>query len=319
MNISKMIIDSSLLSRLNLFRNVTPESIEVYLERSEIIELKAGEILIEPVKENRYIYSLLSGRLQIHLDSVTKPPYTSLGPGECVGELSVIDHKGPSAYVVASEDSRLLAIDHDTLWAMVNVSHAIARNLLFILSGRVRYDNAAISDSFKIQERYEQYAMIDALTGLHNRRWLNEMFVREMHRCAMDDEVLTLAMLDVDYFKQFNDKYGHTAGDLVLSTIASILRKHLRPNDMVARYGGEEFAILFPQTTASEALVIAERLRKCIAEKRLGRYKSQTIPRVTISVGIAQMQPGDILDRLLENADAALYRAKKNGRNCVSR
>jgi len=319
MNDLKMVIEPSFLPRLNLFRNVSPESIEVYLERSNVIGLKAGEILIEPEKENKHLYCLLSGRLQIHLDSVTKPPYTSLEPGECAGEMSVIDQKVPSAFVIASEESRLMMIDQETLWAMVNVSHAIARNLLYILSGRVRNDNVFIVDGFEIQHRYEQYAMIDALTGLHNRRWMNEMFDREIKRCTMDNEMLCLGMLDVDHFKQFNDRYGHLAGDQVLSKLGITLRHYLRPNDMVARYGGEEFALLLPQTAVSEALMIAERLRKGVAELSLGTFNSAVLPRVTVSIGIAKIQTGDTLEKLLDKADAALYQAKKNGRNCISK
>ncbi len=313
-----MTIDRSFLSRLNLFRNVALESIEVYLERFKIIELKADEILIGPTKENRHIYSLLSGRLQVHLDSVAKPPYMSLEPGDCVGEMSIIEHKRPSAYVIASEDSRLLMIDQDTLWAMVNVSNCIARNLLYILSGRVRHDNFVIADSLETQKRYEHYAMVDTLTGLHNRRWMDDMFDREMRRCVMDNEPLCMVMVDIDHFKHFNDQYGHPVGDEVLFIIATTLRKKLRPSDMLVRYGGEEFALLFSNTTVSETLTISERLRKAIAELSIGKFKSQTLPGVTISIGIAQFQSGDTLETLLENADVALYRAKNSGRNCVS-
>ena len=318
MDVSKMTADLSFLSRLNLFKNVALESLEIYLEHFKIIDIKAEEILIDPAKENRNIYSLLSGCLQIHFDSVTKSPFMSLEPGDCVGEMSIIQDQRPSAYVIASEDSRLLKIDQDTLWAMVNESHGIARNLLYILSGRVRHDNLVIADSLEMKNRYQNYAMVDKLTGLHNRRWMDDMFDREIKRCGIENEPLCMAMMDIDHFKHFNDQYGHPAGDKVLFIIAATLQKHLRPGDMLVRYGGEEFALLIPKTTVSEALTASERLRKAIAELTIGKYKSRTLPRVTISIGIAQIQSGDTCETLLENADAALYRAKMSGRNCVS-
>ncbi len=290
----------------------------MYLEQSNVVELKAGEILIDPEKENTHIYCLLSGRLQVHLGSATKPPYTSMEPGECVGEMSIIEQNKPSAYVIASDESRLLMVSQDTLWAMVNSSHAMARNLLYILSRRVRHDDIIIAENIETQHRYEQYAKIDELTGLHNRRWMNEMFERELKRCVMDNDSLCIAMLDVDHFKHFNDQYGHLVGDQVLSILSTTLLSYLRPSDMVARYGGDEFAILLPQTNVSEALTIAERLRVGIAKLPLGKYRSKTLAKATISIGIAQMQTGDNFEALLSKADKALYQAKQKGRNRIS-
>lgn len=319
MKMLTMTIEPSLVLRLHLFKNISPESIEVYLDQSSVVELNAGEILIAPEKENKHIFCLLSGRLDVHLGSAVKPPYTSIEPGECVGEMSIIEQKEPSAYVIASEESRLLMIPQDILWAMVNASHAIARNLLHILSRRVRHDDVILAESIENQQRYEQYAKIDELTGLHNRRWMNEMFVREMKRCAIDDDSLCIVMLDVDNFKHFNDQYGHLVGDQVLSILSNTLLSYMRPSDMIARYGGDEFSLLLPHTEIAEALMIAERLKEGIAKTPLGKYKLKTLAKATISIGIAQMQTGDTFDDLLAKADKALYRAKQKGRNCISR
>lgn len=315
---SQTTIDSSLLPSLKLFRNISPESIETYLERSVVRELKEGEILVSPTKKNTDLFSLLSGRLQIHLGSITKDPHVNLEPGECVGEMSIIEQREPSAYVIASENSRVLGIDQDTLWAMVNASHTIARNLLYILSGRLRQGNAIVADSIEKQHRYEQEAKIDALTGLHNRRWMDEMFDREIKRCTMDEGEVCMAMLDVDHFKKFNDRYGHLVGDHILSTISGTLRHSLRPNDMIVRYGGDEFVILLPQTKMPAALMIAERLKRGIAELSFGETEAEILPGTTISIGVAQMQDSDTLDKLLFKADTALYYAKNSGRNRIS-
>lgn len=307
--------NKALLARQLLFKDVKLEAIEAYIERGEYRHLAKNDVLLAPNKKNTNLFLLLSGQLCVHLDNLETPPIVDLGPGECVGEISIFDKGKTSAYVVASEPSELLAIDEDTLWSLVNVSHAVARNLLFILSQRMRYNNVMISDSKKVQRKFEYYAMIDELTGLYNRRWLNKMFDREVKRCIKAKSPLCLVMLDIDHFKEYNDQYGHLAGDHVLCFIAKILRDQLRPNDMITRYGGEEFAVLFPRIHLETTFNIAERVRKAIEVTSAEFLEPSPI---TVSLGIAQMMEGDTLQSLLEKTDAALYRAKDKGRNCIS-
>jgi diguanylate cyclase (GGDEF)-like protein len=122
-------------------------------------------------------------------------------------------------------------------------------------------------------------------------------------------------MADIDHFKRLNDTYGHSTGDVVLKAVARRLSDTLRPTDFLVRYGGEEFVALLPGATADTAHIAAERLRKAIErEEHLSTTAMGTL-RVTISLGIAVLQPGDSLERLIERADVALYRAKAAGRN----
>lgn len=306
------------LSRLHLFRSVPAETIEAYVKTADIRILEEGEILISPREENRHLYSLLSGRLAVHLSSLDEEPYMYMDPGEYVGEMSVIEQREPSAYVVASEKSEVLAISESTLWAMVNASHTIAKNLLYILSGRLRQGNVAISSSLEQSLHYEKEAKIDVLTGLHNRRWMDAMFEREIKRCRMDGDALCLAILDVDHFKRYNDGYGHIVGDHVLSVISETLRQHLRPNDMLVRYGGDEFVMLLPQSSLKEGVDIAERLRTSVSVLSLGVTEEGELPSATVSLGISQMQDEDTLQGLISRADEALYRSKSRGRDCIS-
>jgi diguanylate cyclase (GGDEF)-like protein len=155
------------------------------------------------------------------------------------------------------------------------------------------------------------------LTGLHNRGWLDDAFDREIKRSERDELPLALIMIDVDHFKNYNDEYGHLAGDQVLITVADAIRSPLRPNDLVARFGGEEFAVLLPETTVSNAEIIAERLRDHVATADPGMLDNRQLPAVTISLGIAGRQPGYSLDMMIAAADVAMYHAKRNGRNRV--
>jgi diguanylate cyclase (GGDEF)-like protein len=189
--------------------------------------------------------------------------------------------------------------------------------MLHIMSMRVRLSTLLVAESLDTQKACMRDATIDALTGLHNRRWLDDMFEQELVHSRREGLPLCLLMLDVDHFKSYNDRYGHVAGDCVLTGVAEGLRGALRPNDMLARYGGEEFALLLPQTQESDALALAERLRRIVAEVRVQDANGGWLPKVTISVGVSAGGRQDLAS-LIADADAALYRAKKAGRDRVS-
>jgi len=308
----------SLFEALALFRSVDIEDIEEQLNRCTRMDLSAGELLLSPEKENNAVYIVLSGCLQVHLDSLDNTPLTELGLGTCAGEMSIIEGKKPSAYVVASEDTHLMVISNELLWEFVSASHAFSRNLLIVLSQRVRLDNEVILDSVGILRQFERNAITDALTDLHNRHWMQDMFRRMINRSRQDGEEMCLVMLDVDYFKRYNDEYGHLAGDHALCHVAQVLRTQFRPTDLIARFGGDEFAILLPDADLEASLPIAERVCNAIDKPFQVDPKWIVEEPVTVSVGVAQMTENDTLESLLHNADSALYRAKLKGRNCVS-
>jgi diguanylate cyclase (GGDEF)-like protein len=150
--------------------------------------------------------------------------------------------------------------------------------------------------------RLEQLARTDALTGLANRRTLEELFPREIATANRTGQPLTLAFIDLDRFKRFNDKHGHCAGDALLRAIAASWPTRLRDTDLLARWGGEEFCLLLPGCGATDAAVLFDTLRDMVPERQ------------TFSAGIAEWRPGDTAATLVELADAALYTAKREGR-----
>lgn len=303
---------------LRLFRGVAPAAVEEHLANMHVIRLEEGDVLLTPDQDNTDVYAILEGALGVHLTSAEAEPLVVLAAGECAGEMSIIEDKNPSAWVVAATDARLLVISHDILWSLVNASHAFSRNLLIVLSERVRLDNSVIADSEQTMRQYERSAMRDALTDLNNRHWLEDMFRRKLQRCRLDGEPVCLAMLDIDFFKSFNDRHGHLAGDHALVTVADAVRDHFRPSDMIARFGGDEIAILLPGTDIDTAMRIAERVRRAVGGDTEPCPPEECDSPITVSLGIAEMGASDTLETLLNNADAALYRAKLAGRNCVS-
>jgi len=157
---------------------------------------------------------------------------------------------------------------------------------------------------------------VDGLTQIFNRRYFEETLEREISRCTRYGRLMSLAMADVDHFKQINDTYGHLAGDYVLKQIASVIHTRIRREDIFARYGGEEFALLLPEVDAKGAQAMAEKARKLVESQRF-EFDKQVIP-VTISLGVAVLadslrDPAD----LVRQADAKLYEAKVAGRNRV--
>lgn len=164
-----------------------------------------------------------------------------------------------------------------------------------------------------------QLACTDALTGIANRRQFDQYLARECGRAQRSQIPLSLVMIDLDYFKHYNDHYGHAAGDQCLKQVAQALGQELcRPGDLVARYGGEEFVALLPSTDPDSARLMAERLRQAVARLALPHARSQAGEHVSICLGVACSQPRNLnASELLAEADANLYLAKQLGRNQV--
>jgi diguanylate cyclase (GGDEF)-like protein len=241
-----------------------------------------------------------------------------MAAGACVGEMSIIEDRDPSAFVIGAEPTHLLEIHQSILWQMVNASHDFAKNLLVVLSERVRHHNKIIAESFGELRKFERHAKTDALTGLNNRHAMDETFDRELNRCVQDDKPISLVMIDVDEFKKFNDMFGHIAGDRALSAVAAILKKTFRPRDLLVRYGGDEFAVLLPDVDADLASVIANRVRIAVSGDTKASDDSLIQIPIKISMGVATLEQSDTLSTLIRSADAALYRAKHAGRNTIS-
>ncbi len=171
--------------------------------------------------------------------------------------------------------------------------------------------NLRLREYFRVQGRH------DPLTGLFNRRAMEENFIRDNALCHQGGHSFSLAMVDVDHFKKFNDRFGHDAGDEVLKAISNTLQSSVRPSDTVCRFGGEELVLLLPETDSDSALGCAEHCRKAIESLRLN-HAGQDLGSVTVSIGVAtQSEKLQSLETLIKAADEALYCAKQEGRNRV--
>lgn len=303
------------LNQFQVFRDVLIDPIWELLRQCEVQSLSEGEVLLEKDQSNRTMFFILGGSLKIYLDDEHQREAAELGQGQTVGELSVIDGSAASAHVVSAGETLLLCVDEKTFWRITHASHGFCTNLLMILSLRMRSSNISLEVSESLQWKFEQQALTDGLTGVYNRRWLDEMLPRLLQRSEQGEQPFCVLMIDVDHFKKFNDNYGHAVGDSALCTVADTLAKKVRPIDLVVRYGGEEFCVLLPEADLQSGIGAGERLLEAIQKTEICDSSGKSIPAITISAGLAERRIDENADAILKRADMALLRAKTQGRN----
>jgi diguanylate cyclase (GGDEF)-like protein len=173
-----------------------------------------------------------------------------------------------------------------------------------------------VTDLVRSADQFKEQATTDSMTGLFNRRHFLAVADSSWNRFHRYGRPLSLLMLDIDHFKSINDRFGHDVGDRVIVQIAEVCRESNRSSDVIARFGGEEFMILLPETGLQEAIIVAERVRQMVSERSLQVYGG--VVHATVSVGVAQADDETpTLADLLKRADQLLYKAKRDGRNCV--
>ncbi len=214
-----------------------------------------------------------------------------------LGTLCILDHE-PRDF------------SHEELESLIDFAAIVEDELAMTRVGRTNQDLLAEVERLRLR------AFVDALTGVWNRGALFELLHRERERAQRGTKPLSVAMLDIDFFKKVNDTHGHAAGDEVLKELCARLKGAVRPYDAVGRYGGEEFVVVLPETSAEEAEMLGERLRSVTADLSF-QLPNLELP-ITISVGLATTtSPNDTVEDLLARADTALYQAKHTGRNRV--
>jgi len=166
----------TLLDSLQLFRGVLPGEVQTLLQRCDRRDIARGEVLLSPGEPNEHVFIVLSGSLDVHVGSPQTPALTTMEPGDCVGEMSIIEDKDPSAYVIGAENTHVLVIHRSVLWEMVDASHEFAKNLLVVLSERVRSHNRVIATNYGKLRKFERHATTDALTSLANRHAMETAF-----------------------------------------------------------------------------------------------------------------------------------------------
>ena len=250
--------------------------------------------------------------------------------GALLNDVDAISHRlanSPQAYVVDGDNSLGISVPADAVVPLIyqgsflgmllvrsdDVTRAWAENELLLLH-TVADQLAVAVNQAHLFAQMQQQALTDGLTGCYNRRSFELQLERDLHLATRMRQPLSLIMLDLDNFKHINDQSGHDAGDVALCMLAENLREELRAVDTAARFGGDEFVIILPQANCDGAMLVAERLRKRVAQMEVPGFG-----QVTASFGVATFpMHASSRDTLVVAADRALYTSKDSGRNCVS-
>ena len=222
---------------------------------------------------------------------------------------------------LAGVGKQLGTADRDGLRAIVESLVQTAKEMEAANSTLEARLTASKEEINQLQENLEVVrteSLTDPLTSLSNRKFFDQALAKCIAEAAAQNQTLSLLMTDIDHFKTFNDTFGHLTGDQVLRLVALSVKQNVKGQDIAARYGGEEFAVILPNTMLRASITVADHIRRAVMSKELmKRSTGEHLGRVTISIGVASLRPGDTIQSLIGRADACLYAAKRNGRNRV--
>ena len=296
-------------------RGCTPrrpaDTVRRHLQHAELIELAADAVLLEPGAQSRGIYLVLPGELSTRLLGENRDEVMRIGPGDCIGEQSIIDDRRAASFAVARTHTRVILIAPARFRELMCAESTIALNLVQILSERIRRNNAALLEGMTRQLQFQLSRTTDALTGMRTRAWMEQMYARCIARAEHSGSALALMMFAVDAPHAANDQVSQA-----LPHVAGIATHHLRPGDLCVRYAEDVLCALLPDANAGRAKRAAERLREAVHSAPLLLADGRTVS-LTASFGAAEWRAGCALTELADSAQGALVQARKRGGNTV--
>jgi len=332
----------ALLRRTGILASLPEADLDRLLGACREMTLAPGQALCHEGEDGRAMYVVLAGNLVV---SKAGKQVAVGRPGDCFGEMALIERRERSATLRALDDTLVLEIPEAAFRDHLSQNPGALMALLRVFSERSRRDlDSLVSANLKLLAQAEEMdkknreltetrrqlehrnrdleriSALDTLTQIANRRRFDTVLRQEWRRSARDESPLSLVFCDIDYFKRFNDTYGHQAGDECLVRVAQAMEETLnRPADLVARYGGEEFIALLVDTGLEGARMLAERMRSRVEGLNVEHRASGVASHLTVSLGVASIVPKPAVrpEDLVDRADRALYAAKEGGRNRV--
>lgn len=292
----------------------------------EIIDRQCqpGEIILPEGENSDMFYVIRSGQAVVIKGELENPTVIGFrSVGDAIGEMGLLENLPRSATVIALTNVLLWGLGRDIFHKFLAENPQFGINLMSMLSGRIRESDAerlrgVVRERQKeeVLEDLSKLAIYDPLTGLYNRRQMDQTLRTESMNAMQRNSIVGILIADIDHFKLVNDTYGHRAGDLMLQATAAVLKKSVRMADSVCRYGGEEFLVIMPGASITILRRTAEKIRLRFSKLKV-EHDGNTI-QATISLGAASFpQHGNSILDVIECADKALYRAKRGGRNQV--
>jgi diguanylate cyclase (GGDEF)-like protein len=332
--------------------NLGHNQLERLAQVAEVRVFAPGEVLFYEGDPSDAVYLIVSGDVDIAQRGMENRQMMARGYSEFVGEMGVIEARPRSATARARGEVQTLRFTKDAFLELINTAPFLVWKLMRNISARLRQReqehtawlqlrNKELAEAAaRLQnmnnvleqlvaertrelavanERLKALAVTDEVTGLYNRRFLQQILERKAEAIARTPHPFSVIMVDIDHFKHYNDRNGHLAGDGVLRTVCDLMRAVIRGGDILARYGGEEFCIILESATKVDALHVADKLRRAVMGHTFPEGEFQPLGTITISLGVASYpEDAESVMSVLDKADHALYQAKRDGRNRIA-
>ena len=313
-----------LLKNVDLFSLLTEEEIGRIIKSLHAVEKKEDEVLFKEGDEGNELYIVISGKVASYvvLPKGTKREIAVFKPGDFFGEMSIFENTPRSATCFTKEKCLLLSLRERDLYELILYEPELANKIMYkmlnITTERLLDRSEFLSDMVQWGEEARRRAITDELTGIYNRRFLDDSLTDYFEKAKNSGKYLSLIMMDIDNFKYYSETFKQEQINRMIVEVVSVFKKYFRENDIVARYGGDEFTVIMPDTDLKSAYAVAEKIRVAVSELKFSDMLQKEIPQVTVSQGIASYpENADDLETLRITADKALYKAKHEGRNKV--
>jgi diguanylate cyclase (GGDEF)-like protein len=312
------------LKTVEIFSLLSDGEIEMIIENFRFKDIAENEELFKEGDDGNEMFIIKDGTVKtsIKMPDGNEKELALFKNGDFFGEMSIFENAPRSATCKTVEKTSVISLQEDDLFSMIENNPEIAIKMMYrmlnITTQRLRDTGEFLSDMVQWGEAARKRTITDEFTGAYNRRFLDDALPEYYETARKNKKPLSFIMVDLDYFREINNHFGHELGDKVILEVVNVFKQHLRESDILARYGGDEFSVLMPETGVEDAKEIAEKIRKDVADLDMLDQQDAPIKQVTTSQGLSSYpENSDSLDELKELADKALYKAKEDGRNRV--
>jgi diguanylate cyclase (GGDEF)-like protein len=312
------------LQHVDLFSLLSNDEVNKIIKSLHYVEHDGEETLFKEGDEGNELFIVMTGKIASYvlLPNGAKREIAEFETGDFFGEMSIFENTHRSATCYTKEKSSLLSLRERDLFELILYNPEIAIKIMYrmlnITAERLLDRSEFLSDMVQWGEEARKRAITDELTGIYNRRFLDDSLIDYFENSKNNDKPLSLIMIDIDNFKKYSEIYNQKQVDRIILEVTSVFKEHLREYDIIARYGGDEFMVIMPDTDLTTAFTIAEEIRNAVADMKSADILSKDIDSITISQGISSYpESTDDLETLRVKADKALYKAKHEGRNKV--